>query len=125
MRTCLPIAIVLLMLAACGQSNDAADAAKGLGGAMGELPAAKVEASSAPKARDAATGLPTGKRQHKPLTIAKEPDAAASHEITSPRDPASGQATGKALGAAKPDAAMNHEVTSPRDAASGLPTGKR
>ena len=41
--------------------------------------------------------------------------AAPSAGIVSPRDPASGQASGK----------RTAEVVSPRDAASGLPTGKR
>jgi hypothetical protein len=50
--------------------------------------------------RDAASGLPTGKRQHKPYLILKEYNISSSdNNIT--------------------------EVISPRDEASGLPTGKR
>jgi hypothetical protein len=64
--------------------------------------------------RDAASGLPTGKRQHKPLTITKEIDK------SSPA--ATADADGDGAGDA---AAVNHEVTSPRDAASGLATGRR
>ncbi|MEO6705881.1 MAG: hypothetical protein ABIN04_08550 [Ginsengibacter sp.] len=50
--------------------------------------------------RDAASGLPTGKRMHKPFIITKELGVSAqNNEVT--------------------------EIKTPRDAASGLPTGKR
>jgi len=49
--------------------------------------------------KDAASGLPTGKRMHKPFVITKEVDISSSDngltEITSPRDAATGQASGK------------------------------
>ena len=70
--------------------------------------------------RDSVTGLSTGRRQHKPVTLAS---------VTSPRDPASGLPTGKRTeaAAAKDSFAPSakHAIVSPRDSASGLPTGKR
>ncbi len=70
--------------------------------------------------RDAASGLPTGKRQHKPLALSP------------PRDAASGLPTGKRqhkpLRAFDPgfDAGSSgDEGMTTRDAASGLPTGRR
>ena len=51
--------------------------------------------------RDAASGLPTGKRMHKPFLITKEFGVNAKDnsvmEITSPRDASSGMATGKRM----------------------------
>jgi hypothetical protein len=76
--------------------------------------------------RDAASGLPTGKRQHgwSPTT-----GQATEHEVVSPRDAASGLPTGKRQHGAMPIKAgvsgTTGDVVSPRDAASGLPTGKR
>lgn len=84
--------------------------------------------------RDAASGMPTGKRMHKPYTITKELDFTQddANEIVSPRDAAAGLPTGKRmhkpytitkeLDITQDDA---NEIVSPRDAASGLPTGKR
>lgn len=50
--------------------------------------------------RDAASGLSTGKRMHKPFVITKELDISSTNnavtEVTSPRDVATGQASGKA-----------------------------
>lgn len=45
--------------------------------------------------RDAASGLPTGKRQHKPFVFIVSASDNVATEITSPRDIASGQASGK------------------------------
>lgn len=45
--------------------------------------------------RDAASGLPTGKRQHKPFMFTVSASDNVATEITSPRDIASGQASGK------------------------------
>ncbi len=45
--------------------------------------------------------------------------------VTSPRDSATGQATGKRVMAADVDGDGKVDIVSPRDAASGLPTGKR
>lgn len=64
--------------------------------------------------RDAASGLPTGRRQHKPVTLSEPPSGRPTgqrQKIAAPRDPASGQPT--------------KGLTAPRDAASGLPAGKR
>ncbi|MEO6133943.1 MAG: hypothetical protein ABIP35_02245 [Ginsengibacter sp.] len=51
--------------------------------------------------RDAASGLPTGKRMHKPFVITKELGVSSKDngvtEIKTPRDAASGQATGKRM----------------------------
>ncbi|MEO5942125.1 MAG: hypothetical protein ABIP30_06075 [Ferruginibacter sp.] len=78
--------------------------------------------------RDPASGLPTGKRMHKPFVITKELDF-NENEIVSPRDPASGLPTGKRMH--KPFVITKeldfneNEIVSPRDPTSGLPTGKR
>ncbi len=45
--------------------------------------------------RDAASGLPTGKRMHKPFMFTVSASDNVATEITSPRDIASGQASGK------------------------------
>lgn len=49
--------------------------------------------------RDAASGLPTGKRMHKPFVITKEFGVSSatneSSEITTPRDASNGMSTGK------------------------------
>lgn len=45
--------------------------------------------------RDAASGLATGKRQHKPLLIRVSAADESVSEITSPRDVSSGMSTGK------------------------------
>lgn len=85
------------------------------------------EAKKAP--RDAASGLATGRRQHKPLTLTMELGRVAPQPAPAqptgkpPSEPASGQATGKR--AHKPIETRSATVTSPRDPASGLPTGKR
>ena len=70
--------------------------------------------------RDAASGLPTGQRMHKPITVTAK---------TAPRDPQSGLPTGKAAQAVVKDSftssAKSHAIVSPRDSASGQATGKR
>lgn len=45
--------------------------------------------------RDAASGLPTGKRMHKPFVFTVSSGDNSVSEVTSPRDVATGQATGK------------------------------
>jgi hypothetical protein len=76
--------------------------------------------------RDAASGLPTGKRMN--MITAQDPDAAA-HSVKSPRDAASGQATGKRMH--KPVTIIieveepENTIKSSGDASSGLATGKR
>ena len=74
--------------------------------------------------RDAASGLPTGKRQHKPIMLYGigdiDSDGVADFlgdeaDLKLLRDIATGQASGK----------RRHEVTSPRDPATGQASGKR
>ena len=55
-------------------------------------PSSRADAGAATEVvapRDAASGLPTGKRQHKPMPVA------SAHEVVAPRDAASGLPTGK------------------------------
>jgi hypothetical protein len=70
--------------------------------------------------RDPASGLPTGQRMHKPITVTSQ---------NAPRDPASGLPTGKATQSTVKDtftsSAKSHAIVSPRDSASGQATGKR
>lgn len=69
----------------------------------------KAKTQSITSPRDAASGLPTGRRNGQRATQDKLGNFEIQ-DIKSPRDTASGQSTG---------------IVSPRDAASGLPTGKR
>lgn len=84
--------------------------------------------------RDAASGLPTGKRQHTPIVFVDEAtgEVIESAGIVSPRDVATGQASGKRVLPTVnkreiiiEEIEVEQAIVSPRDAASGLPTGKR
>ncbi len=79
--------------------------------------------------RDAASGLPTGRRQYEPIIIRKRIDKSTPllARVSSPRDSASGMATGKRQHSPIRFVAelSSHSIVSPRDAASGLATGKR
>lgn len=84
--------------------------------------------------RDAASGLPTGKRQHTPVVFVDETtgEVIETVSIVSPRDVATGQASGKRVLPTVnkreiiiEEIEVAEAVVSPRDAASGLPTGKR
>lgn len=78
--------------------------------------------------RDPASGLPTGKRMHKPIAVTVE-----TAKAKAPRDSVSGNATGRRAYKAVEFSSTEHDgfeyggktVKSPRDAASGLATGKR
>lgn len=93
-----------------------------------------VQLNSIISPRDAASGLPTGKRQHAPMVFVGEvtEEALENAGIVSTRDPASGQASGKRVlptvnkrEIILEDLEWQETIVSPRDAASGLPTGKR
>ncbi len=67
--------------------------------------------------RDAASGLPSGKRQHKPVSVTKpidkaSPQLAGSSSVEAPRDAASGMPTGKRAPAATTGA--EYEKSSPK-----------
>jgi hypothetical protein len=118
MRTFLPLAV---LAAACSTAESP------LSEADGDL-----------TARDPASGLATGRRQHAMLIQAMqdldaleerlsalETENAALREIVSPRDPASGLPTGRTIRDDLDDlAAEFHEVKSPRDVATGQATGR-
>ncbi len=57
----------------------------------------QVKQASTGSTRDAASGLPTGKRQHKPVAMVtdEDGDTGSDASVKSPRDSASGQASGK------------------------------
>ncbi len=86
-----------LILAACGvvllsASAMAQDAAKK------EAATEAVEKQASDKAveqveatRDAATGLPTGKRQHKPVSVTKELDKSSTKSVHQPGGGSTGQ----------------------------------
>ena len=108
MRTAAALVVAMLCVA-CGKADP--NAAKGIGGAAAPLTQeAKVE-SNVVAPRDAASGLPTGKRQHKPVVVTKPLDNTAPAQPTAP---------GAVVGGNPPD-----DGTVARDAASGLATGKR
>lgn len=112
-----PFATLALTLLSLGLATGNAQAA-------GSAEAANTEASSSgiKSPRDAASGLPTGKRQHMPVSTgdvdgdgrsdakAQDYNSSRSNKTASARPMDDGDATG----------GPGH-----RDAASGLPTGKR
>ena len=89
--------------------------------------------------RDAASGLATGKRMHKPFRVADtdfdvnwnnivKNDGKLYAEVITAREGSSGMATGRSVlvtGDLDGDGIAEHQVTAPRDAATGLATGKR
>lgn len=81
-------AIALAMLAAVGAAGAAEPVA---------VQGAVTQQASTVAPRDAASGRPTGKRQHKPVAAVTDSDGdqAADATVRSPRDAASGQASGK------------------------------
>ena len=89
-RLHVPLSLLLLSVpVACGKTDPAAaEKAKAVGGAAGALiqkaeveakmeTDAKVESVRIVSPRDTASGLPTGKRQHKPVVVTKPVDKAA------------------------------------------------
>ncbi len=91
------------------------------GGSRGPRQTTSLDGSYAPDAgRDAASGQATGKRQHGPGPVIKAVDDegigsqgqdGVSRDVKTPRDAASGQASGK--------------MAAPRDSATGQASGKR
>lgn len=81
-------AIAIAMLGAAGAAGAAEPVA---------VQGAVTQQASTVAPRDAASGQPTGKRQHKPVATVTDSggDQAADATVKSPRDAASGQASGK------------------------------
>jgi hypothetical protein len=88
--------------------------------------------------RDPASGLPTGKRMHKPYKVADTEfdinneniikyDGKSYAEVITAREAGSGMATGRILitGDVDGDGYEDNAIVSPRDPQSGLSTGKR
>jgi len=88
MNSLIKSAIAVAMLAAVGAVGAAEPVA---------VQGAVTQQASTVAPRDAASGLPTGKRQHKPVATVTDVDGdqAADAAVRSPRDAASGQASGK------------------------------
>lgn len=105
---------------------------------LGDSSSKKVVAQLAGP-RDAATGMSSGRRMHKPYRVANtefevnmenivSDDGKLYAEVISSRETGSGMATGRRVlitGDIDGDGIAEQEIVSPRDAASGLPTGKR
>jgi hypothetical protein len=65
--------------------------------------------------RDAATGIASGKRMHKPMMVADPAEAAAAQDVVTAREASSGMATGKT--AAQSPMGTHHEAVIHRDLA--------
>jgi hypothetical protein len=87
--------------------------------------------------REAASGLPTGKRQHQPMTVTKavdlDGDGMADAPKTAPRDTATGQSSGKRQHAPATtqdpadqdcDGKAEKSVAAPRGVATGVAAGQ-
>ncbi|MEO5681829.1 MAG: hypothetical protein ABIQ88_04265 [Chitinophagaceae bacterium] len=100
----------------------------------------EITAAKALTPRDAASGLPTGRRMHKPYRVADTDfdintsnivsnDGKFYAEVMSSREAGSGMASGRrntiVTGDVDADGFSDNAVMAPRDAASGLATGRR